>query len=205
MKKIINLNPRIIEENKNNKKTNKIMSRICIIVVVILLLLSFPIKYINKVIQNNVEQLSNEVEKNSDVLGDNLVLKKEQKELELMIESITNINETRRDTSNIIEKINKHIPKSLKFLDFCFDENGLIEINGETSNYNAIPEFLANLEMSEDFTNIKLGEIITRKNNVATEKNPEENKSSILGAKQVVKVSYTFSVVLEEVNTYEKE
>lgn len=205
MKKIINLNPRIIEENKNNKKTNKIMSRICLIVVIILLILSFPIKYINKVIQNNVEQLSKEVEKNSDVLSDNLVLKKEKKELELMIESITNINETRRDTSNIIEKINKHIPQSLKFLDFSFDENGLIKINGETSNYNAIPEFLANLEMSQDFINIKLGEIITKKNNVVAEKNPEENKSGILGTEPVVKVSYTFSVLLEEVNTYEKE
>ena len=79
--------------------------------------------------------------------------------MEYFIKRVKNIENSTTKTSTILAKINSYVPKEITFMSLSFSDTGSINISGESDTYSAIPEFLANLEMSEEFYNVTISYI----------------------------------------------
>ena len=158
-KKLLNLNPKAIDKAKGKGNLDKLLVTLTATVLILLMVISVPFIIINSIISKDIASAEAEIVKYAEIIEKNTQLKSENSKMEYFINRIKNIENSTTKTSEILAKINTYVPKEITFMSLSFSDSGSINISGESDTYSAIPEFLANLEMSEEFSNVKISYI----------------------------------------------
>lgn len=158
-KKLLNLNPKAIDKAKGKGNLDKLLVTLTSTVLILLMAISIPFIIINNIISKDIASAEAEIVKYAEIIEKNTQLKSENSKMEYFINRIKNIENSTTKTSEILAKVNTYVPKEIKFMSLSFSDSGSINISGESDTYSAIPEFLANLEMSEEFSNVKISYI----------------------------------------------
>lgn len=158
-KKLLNLNPKAIDKAKGKGNLDKLLVTLTSTVLILLMVISVPFIIINSIISKDIASAEAEIVKYAEIIEKNTQLKSENSKMEYFINRIKNIEDSTTKTSEILAKINTYVPKEITFMSLSFSDSGSINISGESDTYSAIPEFLANLEMSEEFSNAKISYI----------------------------------------------
>ena len=158
-KKLLNLNPKAIDKAKGKGNLDKLLVTLTATVLILLMVISVPFIIINSIISKDIASAEAEIVKYAEIIEKNTQLKSENSKMEYFINRIKNIENSTTKTSEILAKVNTYVPKEITFMSLSFSDSGSINISGESDTYSAIPEFLANLEMSEEFSNAKISYI----------------------------------------------
>ena len=158
-KKLLNLNPKSIDKAKGKGNLDKLLVTLTSTVLILLMVISVPFIIINSIISKDIASAEAEIIKYAEIIEKNTQLKSENSKMEYFINRIKNIENSTTKTSEILAKVNTYVPKEITFMSLSFSDSGSINISGESDTYSAIPEFLANLEMSEEFSNVKISYI----------------------------------------------
>ena len=158
-KKLLNLNPEEINKVKDGGNLDKILVTLTVSVLLLMIAISVPFIIINKIMSKDIASIEAEIVKYAEIVEKNTQLKAENSEIEYFINRVKNIENSTTKTSEILDKVNTYVPKEITFMSLSFSNSGSINISGESDTYSAIPEFLANLEMSEEFSNAKISYI----------------------------------------------
>ena len=158
-KKLLNLNPKAIDKAKGKGNLDKLLVTLTATVLILLMVISVPFIIINSIISKDIASAEAEIVKYAEIIEKNTQLKSENSKMEYFINRIKNIENSTTKTSEILAKVNTYVPKEITFMSLSFSDSGSINISGESDTYSAIPEFLANLEMSEEFSNVKISYI----------------------------------------------
>ena len=193
-KNLLNLNPKVINKEENKENLDKALVRSTAIVILVMLVSSIPLFVINKIITKDIAVLQSNIDKYSEIVQKNTELKANNANMENFINRIEGVDENTAHTSEIIEKLNSYVPKEITFNAMSFSDSGNISISGEATTYYSIPEFLANLQMSELFSNAKISNITpierflsssnTRNVSEANESNITDDDISIANAEK---------------------
>lgn len=158
-KKLLNLNPRSINKEESKENLDRSLLRATALVVCIMAMAAIPFFIMNKVISKDIAGLEIEVAKYAEIVQKNTELKSNNARLESFINRIERVEDNTAKTSVIISKLNSYVPKEITFNSMSFSDSGSISISGESLTYYSIPEFLANLQMSDEFSNAKISNI----------------------------------------------
>ena len=157
--KLLNLNPKAIDRIKKKNDIDKVLVVLPIITLLAIISVAVPFLVMNKMISKNILIIEENIAKYSEIIDKNKLLKSENADMEFFINRINGIKSNTTRTSEILSKLNSYVPKEINFVNLSFSDSGSINIVGESDTYDAISEFLANLEMSDEFYNAKISYI----------------------------------------------
>lgn len=157
--KLLNLNPKAIIKEKKKSNIDGMLLRIPIVTLSGVLLVGCSFLAMNSIISKDITSIEGEITKYNEIVEKNTALKTENKNMEYFIDRVKNIENSTSKTSLILSKINSLVPKEITFMNLSFSDTGSINITGESDTYDAIAEFLANLQMSQEFCNATISYI----------------------------------------------
>lgn len=175
--KLLNLSPKTIKKEKDKANIDKVLVRVPILILIAIIAIVTPFLVINKIITKEIANIDADIARYNEIVVKNQQLQSEINKMEYFINRIKDIDNSTSNTSEIISKLNTYVPKEITFEGFSFTDSGLINISGKSSTYSAIPEFLANLEMSEEFCNAKISYINPIEETIEVSSLDEENDS----------------------------
>ena len=175
--KLLNLSPKTIKKEKDKANIDKVLVRVPILILIAIIAIGIPFLVMNKIITKEIANIEADIARYNEIVVKNQQLQSEISKMEYFINRIKDIDNSTSNTSEIISKLNTYVPKEITFEGFSFTDSGLINISGKSSTYSAIPEFLANLEMSEEFCNAKISYINPIEETIEVSSLDEENGS----------------------------
>ena len=175
--KLLNLSPKTIKKEKDKANIDKVLVRVPILILIAIIAIVTPFLVMNKIITKEIANIDADIARYNEIVVKNQQLQSEISKMEYFINRIKDIDNSTSNTSEIISKLNTYVPKEITFEGFSFTDSGLINISGKSSTYSAIPEFLANLEMSEEFCNAKISYINPIEETIEVSSLDEENGS----------------------------
>lgn len=175
--KLLNLSPKTIKKEKDKANIDKVLVRVPILILIAIIAIGIPFLVMNKIITKEIANIDADIARYNEIVVKNQQLQSEISKMEYFINRIKDIDNSTSNTSEIISKLNTYVPKEITFEGFSFTDSGLINISGKSSTYSAIPEFLANLEMSEEFCNAKISYINPIEETIEVSSLDEENDS----------------------------
>ena len=175
--KLLNLSPKTIKKEKDKANIDKVLVRVPILILIAVIAIGIPFLVMNKIITKEIANIEADIARYNEIVVKNQQLQSEINKMEYFINRIKDIDNSTSNTSEIISKLNTYVPKEITFEGFSFTDSGLINISGKSSTYSAIPEFLANLEMSEEFCNAKISYINPIEETIEVSSLDEENGS----------------------------
>lgn len=175
--KLLNLSPKTIKKEKDKANIDKVLLRVPILILIAIIAIGIPFLVMNKIITKEIANIDADIARYNEIVVKNQQLQSEISKMEYFINRIKDIDNSTSNTSEIISKLNTYVPKEITFEGFSFTDSGLINISGKSSTYSAIPEFLANLEMSEEFCNAKISYINPIEETIEVSSLDEENDS----------------------------
>ena len=175
--KLLNLSPKTIKKEKDKANIDRVLVRVPILILIAIIAIVTPFLVINKIITKEIANIDADIARYNEIVVKNQQLQSEISKMEYFINRIKDIDNSTSNTSEIISKLNTYVPKEITFEGFSFTDSGLINISGKSSTYSAIPEFLANLEMSEEFCNAKISYINPIEETIEVSSLDEENDS----------------------------
>ena len=175
--KLLNLSPKTIKKEKDKANIDKVLVRVPILILIAVIAIGIPFLVMNKIITKEIANIDADIARYNEIVVKNQQLQSEISKMEYFINRIKDIDNSTSNTSEIISKLNTYVPKEITFEGFSFTDSGLINISGKSSTYSAIPEFLANLEMSEEFCNAKISYINPIEETIEVSSLDEENGS----------------------------
>lgn len=175
--KLLNLSPKTIKKEKDKANIDKVLVRVPILILIAVIAIGIPFLVMNKIITKEIANIDADIARYNEIVVKNQQLQSEINKMEYFINRIKDIDNSTSNTSEIISKLNTYVPKEITFEGFSFTDSGLINISGKSSTYSAIPEFLANLEMSEEFCNAKISYINPIEETIEVSSLDEENGS----------------------------
>ena len=175
--KLLNLSPKTIKKEKDKANIDKVLVRVPILILIAIIAIVTPFLVINKIITKEIANIDADIARYNEIVVKNQQLQSEISKMEYFINRIKDIDNSTSNTSEVISKLNTYVPKEITFEGFSFTDSGLINISGKSSTYSAIPEFLANLEMSEEFCNAKISYINPIEETIEVSSLDEENGS----------------------------
>ena len=175
--KLLNLSPKTIKKEKDKANIDKVLVRVPILILIAIIAIGIPFLVMNKIITKEIANIDADIARYNEIVVKNQQLQSEISKMEYFINRIKDIDNSTSNTSEIISKLNTYVPKEITFEGFSFTDSGLINISGKSSTYSAIPEFLANLEMSEEFCNAKISYINPIEETIEVSSLDEENGS----------------------------
>ena len=175
--KLLNLSPKTIKKEKDKANIDKVLLRVPILILIAIIAIGIPFLVMNKIITKEIANIDADIARYNEIVVKNQQLQSEINKMEYFINRIKDIDNSTSNTSEIISKLNTYVPKEITFEGFSFTDSGLINISGKSSTYSAIPEFLANLEMSEEFCNAKISYINPIEETIEVSSLDEENDS----------------------------
>jgi len=173
--KLLNLSPKTIKKEKDKANIDKVLLRVPILILIAIIAIGIPFLVMNKIITKEIANIEADIARYNEIVVKNQQLQSEINKMEYFINRIKDIDNSTSNTSEIICKLNTYVPKEITFEGFSFTDSGLINISGKSSTYSAIPEFLANLEMSEEFCNAKISYINPIEETIEVSSLDEEN------------------------------
>lgn len=175
--KLLNLSPKTIKKEKDKANIDKVLVRVPILILIAIIAIVTPFLVMNKIITKEIANIDADIARYNEIVVKNQQLQSEINKMEYFINRIKDIDNSTSNTSEIISKLNTYVPKEITFEGVSFTDSGLINISGKSSTYSAIPEFLANLEMSEEFCNAKISYINPIEETIEVSSLDEENGS----------------------------
>ena len=175
--KLLNLSPKTIKKEKDKANIDKVLVRVPILILIAVIAIGIPFLVMNKIITKEIANIDADIARYNEIVVKNQQLQSEINKMEYFINRIKDIDNSTSNTSEIISKLNTYVPKEITFEGFSFTDSGLINISGKSSTYSAIPEFLENLEMSEEFCNAKISYINPIEETIEVSSLDEENDS----------------------------
>lgn len=175
--KLLNLSPKTIKKEKDKANIDKVLVRVPILILIAIIAIGIPFLVMNKIITKEIANIEADIARYNEIVVKNQQLQSEIGKMEYFINRIKDIDNSTSNTSEIISKLNTYVPKEITFEGFSFTDSGLINISGKSSTYSAIPEFLANLEMSEEFCNAKISYINPIEETIEVSSLDKENDS----------------------------
>ena len=175
--KLLNLSPKTIKKEKDKANIDKVLVRVPILILIAVIAIGIPFLVMNKIITKEIANIDADIARYNEIVVKNQQLQSEINKMEYFLNRIKDIDNSTSNTSEIISKLNTYVPKEITFEGFSFTDSGLINISGKSSTYSAIPEFLANLEMSEEFCNAKISYINPIEETIEVSSLDEENGS----------------------------
>lgn len=175
--KLLNLSPKTIKKEKDKANIDKVLLRVPILILIAIIAIGIPFLVMNKIITKEIANIEADIARYNEIVVKNQQLQSEINKMEYFINRIKDIDNSTSNTSEIISKLYTYVPKEITFEGFSFTDSGLINISGKSSTYSAIPEFLANLEMSEEFCNAKISYINPIEETIEVSSLDEENGS----------------------------
>ena len=175
--KLLNLSPKTIKKEKDKANIDKVLVRVPILILIAIIAIVTPFLVMNKIITKEIANIDADIARYNEIVVKNQQLQSEINKMEYFINRIKDIDNSTSNTSEIISKLNTYVPKEITFEGFSFTDSGLINISGKSATYSAIPEFLANLEMSEEFCNAKISYINPIEETIEVSSLDEENGS----------------------------
>ena len=175
--KLLNLSPKTIKKEKDKANIDNVLVRVPILILIAVIAIGIPFLVMNKIITKEIANIEADIARYNEIVVKNQQLQSEINKMEYFINRIKDIDNSTSNTSEIISKLNTYVPKEITFEGFSFTDSGLINISGKSSTYSAIPEFLANLEMSEEFCNAKISYINPIEETIEVSSLDEENGS----------------------------
>lgn len=175
--KLLNLSPKTIKKEKDKANIDKVLVRVPILILIAVIAIGIQFLVMNKIITKEIANIEADIARYNEIVVKNQQLQSEINKMEYFINRIKDIDNSTSNTSEIISKLNTYVPKEITFEGFSFTDSGLINISGKSSTYSAIPEFLANLEMSEEFCNAKISYINPIEETIEVSSLDEENGS----------------------------
>lgn len=175
--KLLNLSPKTIKKEKDKANIDKVLVRVPILILIAVIAIGIPFLVMNKIITKEIANIEADIARYNEIVVKNQQLQSEINKMEYFINRIKDIDNSTSNTSEIISKLNTYVPKEITFEGFSFTDSGLINISGKSSTYSAIPEFLANLEISEEFCNAKISYINPIEETIEVSSLDEENGS----------------------------
>lgn len=175
--KLLNLSPKTIKKEKDKANIDKVLVRVPILILIAVIAIGIPFLVMNKIITKEIANIEADIARYNEIVVKNQQLQSEINKMEYFINRIKDIDNSTSNTSEIISKLNTYVPKEITVEGFSFTDSGLINISGKSSTYSAIPEFLANLEMSEEFCNAKISYINPIEETIEVSSLDEENGS----------------------------
>lgn len=172
--KLLNLNPKAISKEKKKSNIDGMLFRLPIVTLIGVTSIGLVFTIMNRSIIKNIIAVEEEISKYNEIVEKNSALKAENSKMEYFIERVKNIENSTTKTSTILAKINSYVPKEITFMSLSFSDTGSINISGESDTYSAIPEFLANLEMSEEFYNVTISYINPIEKTIEISEAPKE-------------------------------
>ena len=197
-KYLLNLNPKVINKEENKEDLDKKLVKATVLVVSVMLVASIPLFVINKIISKDITSLETEVAKYSEIVQKNTDLKANNAKVENFINRIEGVEDNAAKTSIIMAKLNTYVPKEITFNSMSLSDSGSISISGESTTYYSVPEFLANLQMSDEFANAKISNITPIENTVVVASGRSASSSDNNGDTSAVKVEEDSKKIIEE-------
>lgn len=197
-KKLLNLNPRAINKDENKENLDRLLIRATLLVVCMMAVASIAFFVMNKVINKDIVGLEAEVAKYAEIVEKNIELKANNTMVESFISRIEGVEDNTAKTSAIISKLNSYVPKEITFNSMSFSDSGSISISGESTTYYSIPEFLANLQMSDEFSNAKISNITPIEKNIVTTNSRNIDFSSNNEVTTTTKVEEDLKKIIEK-------
>ena len=191
--KLLNLSPKTIKKERDKANIDKVLVRVPILILISVIAIGIPFLVMNKIIKKEIANIDADIARYNEIVVKNQQLQSEISKMEYFINRIKDIDNSTSNTSEIISKLNTYVPKEITFEGFSFTDSGLINISGKSSTYSAIPEFLANLEMSEEFCNAKISYINPIEETIEVSSLDKEN-GSILTRGTFMPIALTGSV-----------
>lgn len=179
----INLNPKVIEKNKQKNDLDRILVSVFSIIVIITACICVPIMFLSAKESKKVVTLESEMKQYGALIKENKELQAKYESIKIYTEKIDILKENTKNTSELLTELNKLVPKDIKFENLTLSDDGDMSISGTAKSYQSIPDFLANLQMSEKYS----------KASIASIESDEESKE------------YSFSIDIEEVGKNEEQ
>lgn len=200
--KLLNLNPTIISKEIKKSNINRLVIKVPIIILTSIIIAGFSFCIINNIISRDINVIEKNINRYLEILEKNDKLKSENNKMQYFINKIDNIENGTKKTSYILESINNYVPKEISFFSLSLSEDSVINIIGESDSYEKIAVFLANLEMSEKFSNVTISYINPIEKDIESPSlhNIEDN---ILNKNIKTITNYSFSIFIEGVNKSE--
>jgi len=147
----LNLLPYDMRRGKHGLlSTNQIIAIISAAVLVIGSAIVVPFVKV-KSLEKKEERLQEYVDRNKSILDENTSLQKQIDEIKSYVADVDSIKNSRTLSAGIIRNIENHIPSQVVLTSLSYAD-GTIQISANSSDYNAICAFSANLQTSDDFT-----------------------------------------------------
>lgn len=153
MKKSLNLNPKSIEESSKDKES-RVLVVLYLTLTLILCLNVFAIFLDNDSLKKESSLLKNQIDNLKSDAGDYENLEKKIKLKENFISKVEKL-ENSKDYEKYISDIGKYIPQNTYITSAVYND-ALITLNGIAKNEDEVAEFLANLQMSDDYSHAEL-------------------------------------------------
>jgi type IV pilus assembly protein PilN len=128
-----------------------------IAIFIILVMLYIPNIVLNYYISER-NQLKLTIDDNNSVSNEKGNLISEINSYKIYTEKIDSIKKGKILLSDKIRGIQKFVPKDLTIKTLTYN-NEVITIDGTTNNYNSISEFVANLQLTDDYKNARINSI----------------------------------------------
>lgn len=201
---LFNLNPKVISKAKRKGNIDKFLIIAPIFTLLAVISIGVPFLVMNKIIAKDILEIEEDIAKYSEVIDKNEALKSENADMEYFINRINGIKNNTTKTSGVLSKLNSYVPREISFTSLSFSDSGSINISGESDTYDAISELLANLEMSDEFSNAKINYInpIEKYLEVST-LNGFSRESSLLTSSKIGTASGKYDIILTSGNNIE--
>lgn len=161
--KELNLIPYELKEKRDKEISAYKAALYGIIAIFIIFIMLYIPYFILNHYKSEENQLKLKINANSSVNAEKQSLVDEINSYTTYTEKINSISKGKILFSDKIKGIQKFIPSDLTIQTLNYS-NRVITVNGITNNYNSISEFVANLQLSDDYKNARINSITSASN-----------------------------------------
>ena len=163
----LNLIPYELRRKREKKlKVRRYVSMGIIISAILLVIVYIPNLYLNRIISKE-NSLKARIAINSKIFSENAEIMEKINKYEVYMKNVDIVKKQRVRVISKIEDLQKYIPLDLILTNIDYSA-GVLTLNGNSSNYNSISVFVANLQMSEEYSSAKIVNITDEKGNIPT-------------------------------------
>ncbi|MFA9399052.1 MAG: PilN domain-containing protein [Clostridiaceae bacterium] len=138
------------EKNIKSQKNRKYASYGILVLCIVFIIAYFPLVYSNN-LEKKATNIKIELDNKAYITENYNQVVASINGIKLPISLAEEVDNNKVFLSTTIDNLSKYVPKNINFTTFSYQEGG-IYIDGESSSYNSCCEFIANLELSKEFS-----------------------------------------------------
>lgn len=181
----LNLIPYELRRKREKKlMVRRYVSMGIIIIAVLLVIVYIPNLYLSKIISKE-KLLTARIASNSKIFSENAEIIDKINKYEVYMKDVDIIKKQKVRVISKIKDLQKYIPLDVILTNIDYS-TGILTLNGNCLSYNSISVFVANLQMSEEYSPAKIVNITDEKGSIPTSVQPVKYKFIINIAEEEV-------------------